>query len=280
MFLRNRLLTSVTLALLVICGDSSLHAITNGSPDTNNAFKNVGALLAVAPDGTDFQFCSGTLIAPTVFLTAAHCAHFFNELFLPQGFSLYVSFSNSILIGDSPDLSTLIPVTQIIANPNYVEADHQIFDPQHASDPGDLAVAILPLGSTIGILPATLPTLGLLDQLAAKNGLHGAVFIAVGYGSVDRFGTQLNPVPRMFAPSTFSALEVGYVQLSINPTLGNGGDCIGDSGGPNFLNVNGGLVLMATSSVAGDHVCRSTSGDYRLDTTSAREFLKDYVALP
>ena len=58
----------------------------------------------------------------------------------------------------------------------------------------------------MAITPATLPTLGLLDQLAAKNGLHDATFTAVGYGSEDRFGTQLNPVPRMFAFSTFSAL--------------------------------------------------------------------------
>src|SRR5262249_20105046 len=152
--------------------------------------------------------------------------------------------------------------------PKYVEADHKIFNPQHASDPGDLAVVILPERSTEGITPATLPTLGLLDQLASKNALHGAMFIAVGYGSEDRFGTQQNPVPRLFAFSTFSALEVGYLQLSTNPTLGNGGDCIGDSGGPNFLQVNGKLVLMATSSVNGDHVCRATSGDYRIDTAS------------
>jgi hypothetical protein len=32
---------------------------------------------------------------------------------------------------------------------------------------------------TTGITPAMLPTLGLLDQLAANNGLHGAVFTAL-----------------------------------------------------------------------------------------------------
>jgi hypothetical protein len=278
---KSRFLITAALAVIVIATTTShVQAITNGTPDTNNMFKNVGALLAMDPEGNDFQFCSGTLIAPTVFLTAAHCAHLFNEVLLPQGFTLYASFSNSILIGDSPDLGTLIPVTQIIPDPKYVEADHQIFNPEHGSDPGDLAVAILPLGNTTGIVPAALPTLGALDQLAAKNALHGAVFTAVGYGSEDRFGTQTNPVPRMFAPSTFSALEVAYLQLSINQALNNGGDCIGDSGGPNFLPVNGRLILMATSSIAGDHVCQATSGNYRLDTVSARDFLKDYVTLP
>ena len=47
-------------------------AITYGVPD-GNAHPNVGGLVAPEPypDGTSI-YCSGTLIAPTVFLTAAH----------------------------------------------------------------------------------------------------------------------------------------------------------------------------------------------------------------
>ena len=48
-------------------------AITNGTLD-GNRHPEVGALLAPVAysDGT-WAACSGTLIAPTVFLTAAHC---------------------------------------------------------------------------------------------------------------------------------------------------------------------------------------------------------------
>jgi len=84
----------------------------------------------------------------------------------------------------------------------------------------------------------------------------------------------------MFAFSAFRALEPGFLQLSINPTLNTGGACFGDSGGPNFLPVNGKLILMAITSVGGDHVCRATSGNYRLDTATARDFLKNFVTLP
>jgi hypothetical protein len=55
---------------------------------------------------------------------------------------------------------------------------------------------------------------------------------------------------------------------------------LGNSGGPNFLPLGGKLILMATNSIAGDHVCRATSGDYRLDTATARDFLKNFVTLP
>src|SRR4029453_12239929 len=49
--------------------------ITNGSPD-GTGHPEVGALIADKPypDGT-WSYCTGTLISPTVFLTAAHCGH-------------------------------------------------------------------------------------------------------------------------------------------------------------------------------------------------------------
>jgi hypothetical protein len=57
-----------TLALAAPAG-----AITYGTPD-GNRHPQVGALLApqAYSDGT-WAACSGTLISPTVFLTAAHC---------------------------------------------------------------------------------------------------------------------------------------------------------------------------------------------------------------
>jgi hypothetical protein len=58
-------------ALLLIA--VPVQAITYGEPD-GTRHPNVGGLVAAAqyPDGT-WLYCSGTLISPTVFLTAAHC---------------------------------------------------------------------------------------------------------------------------------------------------------------------------------------------------------------
>ena len=59
-------------ALLMVFGGTA-SAVVYGQPDGQD-HPNVGALLApqTYSDGT-WASCSGTLISPTVFLTAAHC---------------------------------------------------------------------------------------------------------------------------------------------------------------------------------------------------------------
>jgi hypothetical protein len=93
------------------------------------------------------------------------------------------------------------------------------------------------------------------------------------------FFEDANPIPRMFSFSSFDSLNGGYIRLSQNPATGDGGTCFGDSGGPNFLDVNGKRILVATT-VTGDTACQSTNVDYRLDTTSARDFIGQFVNLP
>lgn len=259
---------------------SGFHAIVYGFTDETGTYRNVGAFIVQrSSDGQIFPICSGTLISPTVFLTAAHCTAFFENNLAPRGFTAFVSFSSPIGFGDLTDVrkAKLIAVTEIVTNPNFNQSQ---------DDPGDIGVLIVPERSTRGLAPATLPTLGLLDQLAAQGALRDAVFTAVGYGVQNRvvgggvpFFQDLNPIPRMFAFSSFSALNPGFLRLSQNPATGDGGTCFGDSGGPNFLNVGSTQVIAATT-VTGDAVCRSTNVVYRLDIASARDFLDQFVTLP
>jgi len=261
-----------SLALLVgalLVTSSRAGAITYGSVDTNNTYSNVGAFIIQSPEGQVVPICSGTLIAPNVFLTASHCTLYFERVLAPLGNTAYVSFDLSIPWADlTSPLTTLYAVSDVVSNPNYSQAQN---------DSGDIGVLIL-ASDVQGITPATLPSCGLLDQLVTKNGLKSAVFTAVGYGVQNRVvggGTpyfqDLNPIPRMYAFSTFNSLNGGYLRLSQNPATGNGGACYGDSGGPNFLTVNGQTVLVAIT-ITGDAVCRSTNVVYRLDTVSAQSF--------
>jgi len=250
--------------------------ITHGTFDATNTYPNVGALVVKRlRDGQVFPECSGTLIAPTVFLTAGHCTLFVQSL-SSADFAIGVSFANPIPWGDLTNPQTpVVLATSIHTHPGYN---------QRQSDPADLGVIIIP--AQVGLTPATLPTLGLLDELLASHALQDARFTAVGYGVFARvvgggtpFFLDFNPEPRQYASSGFNALSPGYLRLSQNPSHGDGGTCFGDSGGPNFLSVNGTLVLAATT-VTGDPNCRSTNVDYRLDTETARSFLGQYVSLP
>ena len=70
--MRRSLFIAIVLAILAWAAPAQ--AITYGEPD-GNGHPNVGGLVSPEQysDGT-WIYCSGTLISPTVFLTAAHCA--------------------------------------------------------------------------------------------------------------------------------------------------------------------------------------------------------------
>lgn len=263
------LLLSVVACALVFAPRTT--AITYGFVDSNNTFANSGAFIVKSSTtGEIFPICSGTLITSNVFLTASHCTAFFAQELAPEGYVAYVSLDGSIPFGPLTSNKTqLLPVAHVVTNPNYNPAQ---------SDSGDIAVLILQR-DVRGVTPAKLPPCRLLDQLVAQNGLKSAVFTPVGYGVQNRvvgggvpFFQDLNPIPRMFAFSSFNSLNGGYLRLSQNPSTGNSGTCFGDSGGPNFLTVNGQQLLVAIT-ITGDSVCRSTNVDYRLDISSAQAFL-------
>ena len=246
-------------------------AITYGFVDSNNTFRNTGAFVIKSPTtGQIFPICSGTMITDNVFLTASHCTIFYTQDLAPEGFVAYVSLDQSIPFGAlTSNKTNLLPVAHVVTNPNYNQSQ---------SDSGDIGALVLER-SVRGITPAVLPSCGLLDQLVAQNGLKTAVFTNVGYGLQNRvvgggvpFFQDINPIPRMFSFSSFNSLNGGYLRLSQNSSTGNGGTCFGDSGGPNFMSLNG-QQLIVSITITGDSVCRSTNVAYRLDTLSAQGFL-------
>lgn len=270
----KRLICFLTLTTSLVIGSlffvsPRASAITYGFI-ANGSFPNTGAFIVKSPNGEIFPICSGTMITPNVFLTASHCTVDFTQELAPQGYVAYVSLDTLIPFGSSTSNKTnLLAVAHVVSNPNYNQSQ---------SDSGDIAVLILEK-NVRGVTPATLPACGLLDQLSAQNGLKDKVFTNAGYGVQNRvvgggppFFQDLNPVPRMFSFSGFNSLNGGYLRLSQNPSTGNGGTCFGDSGGPNFMDVNGKQTIVSIT-ITGDSVCRSTNVAYRLDILSAQNFL-------
>jgi V8-like Glu-specific endopeptidase len=248
----RRLITAAVL-VAALSSVSSASAITNGTAD-GNKHPNVGGLVADTQysDGT-WIYCSGTLISPTVFLTAAHCAD--------DGQRVRITFDTAYQDGDTTYSGTFY------SDPLYNQSQ---------SDPHDIAVVVLDK-EVKGIPPAQLPTANSLSNLSASQ-----QFTSVGYGAYEVTkgpgGHQYlyNDV-RMVATGTLNSTNASWLRISMNPSTGNGGTCYGDSGGPNFL---GSTDIIAAITITGDAVCRSTNVVYRLDTESARAFLGQYVTLP
>jgi hypothetical protein len=255
---------TLVLALTVACLAASVgsaFAITGGTAD-GNAHPEVGGLVAdqAYSDGT-WLYCSGTLISPTVFLTAAHCGD-------PGQTTARVSFSPQYHDGDTVYSGSYRP------DPAYSGAQ---------SDPHDIAVVVFSKKIS-GITPATLPRAGLLDDLKKSGALQSSTFTSVGYGAyLPQNGpggyTYRYDDLRQQAHGSYNSLTNAWLKLSQNASTGNGGTCYGDSGGPNFLGGSDSRLLVGTT-ITGDTQCQSTNVDYRLDTASARAFLGKYVALP
>jgi V8-like Glu-specific endopeptidase len=249
----RRLISLAVVAAAALTAVSPAAAITNGTAD-GNRHPNVGGLVSPTQysDGT-WIYCSGTLISPTVVLTAAHCAE--------DGERVGVTFDTAYQAGDKVYYGTFH------ADPLYNKSQ---------SDPHDIAVVVLD-NAIRGITPAKLPTANSLSNLSGSQ-----KFTSVGYGAYEVTngpgGHQYlyNDV-RGVATGTLNSTNQSWLRISMNPSTGNGGTCYGDSGGPNFL---GTTNTIAAITITGDAVCRSTNVDYRLDTKSARTFLGQYVTLP
>jgi trypsin len=235
------------------------NAITFGEPD-GARHPNVGQLVVDFPDpnGGLLGICSGTLIPPSVFLTAAHCVAFLPGLGITDAF---VSFD-----------PVVDPATSTLHHGTYV------FDPAFGSPGGDAHdIAVVLLDAPVsGITPAQLPTAGLLDPMKRAGTPKSQRFTAVGYGCVRNDPTggphslDCDDNERRVADQGFLALLKPWLQLSMNPSTGSGGTCFGDSGGPHFLG-DSGVVVSIT--VTGDRWCRATDTTYRTDTANARAFL-------
>ena len=242
--------------------------ITGGAPTGAGSYRSVGALLYDFDqngviNGND-QLCTGSLIAPTVVLTAGHCLSF-----LPAGSTVYVTFASDLA---APGFTT-ITASSFAIDPRFGHDQ---------SDPVDLGIVMLPAGSTAGLTPLGLPPAGLLDALSAQNGLKDQRFINVGYGvdaSSSGHPTYSYDGQRRVSTSQFKSLQKAWLGLAMNASAtGEGGDCYGDSGGPKFLAGNTSMIVGTVS--WGDTPCRTLSKSYRLDTPSARSFLGRFVQLP
>lgn len=265
-------LAAAMAALLVPAAPAA--AITSNGTYDGNGHPNVAALITDWSADDEYRpLCTGTLVDADTVVSASHCTAFLEGL--GWDVEMFVTFD--------PDLNDgyeRIPATWV-TNPDFVDG--------RADSPGDLAVVELLGAAPRGTRPAALPRSGQLREMRDKGKLTTRTkFTAVGYGSQEAQnapGGQQFPADnrRNVAYSTFRSLEPHWLNLSQNQSVGDGGTCYGDSGGPNFLggpNHSTYPGLLAAITVTGDAACKNSNKTYRLDTKAARRFLRGYVTLP
>ncbi len=249
--LRKLFTVSILLAVL-LAWTSPAFAITFGQPD-GTAHPEAGSMVLQRANGTLSQVCSGTLIAPQVFLTASHCTVGWDSYFASHpGAVMLVTFDPTI------STSSKYYTGEMITNPAYGGGGE--------NDPNDVAVILLD-EAPAGIEPARLPTAGLLEQLQDEHLLKDSKATAVGYGTVrntKQTGWQalLDNLDRNKVEQTFQSITSAWITYSMNPATGNGGTCYGDSGGPHFIWLDGKETnIVVGITVTGDAQCKSTDKD-------------------
>jgi V8-like Glu-specific endopeptidase len=265
---RTSLVLLTVMALLAVTFIPAF-AVTDGEPD-GNGHPYVGLMVADDADGNPLWRCSGTLIGPTIFLTAGHCTEapaaratiWFESDIQSQQAALGYPFGGAT----SVDGTTY-------THPQYNPNAFYLYD---------LGVVVLDTPVTDKGFGA-LPTLNQLDAMKTKRGQQNTSFTAVGYGLQKSF-----PDAASWKDQAFKVRMVAYPHLiQINGGLvgdfsillsnnaHTGGTCFGDSGGPNFIGTSN--VLAGVTSFGMNGNCAGTGGVYRVDKADDLNWLATFM---
>jgi hypothetical protein len=260
--MKKRLVAIVLALMLAIVMVIPASAIKYGELD-GDGHPYVGLMIAQDADGNPLWRCSGTLLSPTVYLTAGHCteapaAHV--EIWFDADVESGIPGNGYPFTGDVGGT----PFT----HPDYNPAAFFI---------RDVGVVVLDEPMVMGGY-ATLPTLDQLDELKTKRGKQDVTFTAVGYGL-----QFINPVfveaERVRMVSTPHLIQIntpgftGDFSLLLSNNHSTGGTCFGDSGGPNFLGDSNVVAGVTSFGINGN--CAGTGGVFRMD----RSWSLDWVSI-
>ena len=282
--MRKRLV--LTLAALLACAAfaTPVKAVT-GNYEKDFVHDYVGLMVFyTTPDpdtGDPFSHrCSGSLISPTVMVTAGHCTAEVDtgRVYFQQ--SVAPNYDPDAFGGFGGDPITGYPYENGIT---FSRADNYGFDEFVTyPDTHDVGVVVLdepynPPSGTFAILPEP----GLIDGLVAAAGSSAKKtlrFRTVGYGLSDQDPRPVSTRERLTAWGYLIEGSSGVTEFNLkttaNASQGKGGSCNGDSGGP--VLVEGTNVMVGVVSFGMNPQCKGQDYSYRLD----RQPVLDWITNP
>jgi hypothetical protein len=257
-------------------------AIT-GNYVEDNEHPFVGLVVFYDEQGEFLHRCSGSLLTPTVFLTAGHCtdgATTARVYFQQDAGANYDPETELDPVSGYPEycaegtLGTLCATSDELYN--YGFDDFESYPDTH-----DVGLVILDQPIQLdeyGVLAAA----GSLDGLDTQRGHQELTFTSSGYGL-----SESNPVhvtsfrERLMAQSRLTNLRSHNTDGFNLQTNGNGGDrggtCSGDSGGPVFYGGFESNTIVAVTSFGMNEWCRGVDFAYRTDQQAVLDWIRDTV---
>ncbi|WKZ37031.1 MAG: trypsin-like serine protease [Anaerolineales bacterium] len=246
--------------VLVFSAFGIASAITNGELD-GDGHPHVG-LLVFDVGGFPAWRCSGTLLSPTILLTAGHCTFGADD-----GRVWFESDVQNDVVGYPFDTATSVAFCGIHTHPDYDDAAFFLHD-----------VGVVELCEPVYVdTYGTLPSANQLDALKPRKQNW---FTAVGYGL-----QRINPVfveaerVRMVATPHLVQINVpgftGDFSLLLSNNHSTGGTCFGDSGGPNFLGDSNVVAGVTSFGINGN--CAGTGGVFRMDRQNVLDFVNQFL---
>ncbi len=249
----------------------------------------VGLVVFYDAEGEFLWRCSGSLLTPTVFLTAGHCTDQDAEV---SPVSARVYFQQDAGANYDPETG----VDPISGYPETCAAgtlgvtcatSDELYDygfDNFAGFPNTRDVGLIILDQPITLSEyGSLAAPGTLDSLATERGRQDVTFTVSGYGV-----SKTNPVfteshrSRLMAETKLvnlnSANAGGFnIQLSSAPAQGRGGSCFGDSGGPVFLGGFESDLIVGVNSFVLNGNCRGVGFGYRVDSEDVQAWIESII---
>jgi hypothetical protein len=277
------IVSAIVLALALV---APVGAITNGAPDGDD-HPYVGLLVFDVAPGQPGWRCSGSLIAPTVVVTAGHCTD--------GAVAARIWFAEDVTYAAVP--YPLYPFggagSGAVEGTPYTNPMYRSPDNPYGGGNGLPAFSFRDVGVVVLSEPvvmdeyALLPTAGLVDTLANKTPVD-----FVGYGvkyQAQIPGNQLpqpppynrwtGPRTRYYAPSELVSgnfvHSAEYLRLALNPGGGSGGTCFGDSGGPDLL--GGTRTILGVNSYVTNVNCGGVGYSARVDVPEVLAWISDFL---